>query len=153
MISVIIPSSPVDSNQRNKSHVFLEEMVRRGSIPAEFRKSELELLELAGLWNSQLSSTLAQESTPAQDTQPQRPAAQSIELPPEVSLPLNDISIANLLSPGQLLDVVKMVDANHVNIVQSNEWLNSWIWEGMPMLSDDRDCQGRQGDSGSPNTL
>lgn len=133
MITVIASSSNTDGDDRNRAHLALEDMVKRGSIPAAYRKSELELLEsLIGLWRSRV----VQDGNDAGSVCPQNDQLEHNQsnFGRTSEMPLNDAITAHASSAGQLLDVARMANASYADIVQGNDWLDSWLWETTPPL-------------------
>lgn len=121
---------------RAESILLLDDLAHRGSIPASFRKSELESLEtLMGIWRAE-ESRQGQGGVDAEENPPTaRPPVDVLETP---LCDMADLGLEDLegnsddwssMSPGHLLSLVEMVDFQEGTVDTDMTWMDGWLWE------------------------
>ncbi|KAI9041792.1 putative amino-acid permease [Aspergillus affinis] len=129
-VSVML--SFVGSNDKSQPSLYqptcqlLDEFISRGSTPARFRKSEIELLQNMILqWNSTTSSADCNARDQAQGHLiEQQPETQSRDKPSDPIEADREVGATYDLSPGQILSLAEMVDVGGGHSQGDVDWID-----------------------------
>jgi hypothetical protein len=121
---------------RSESILLLDDLTHRGSIPASFRKSELESLEtMMGIWKAEESRHKQDHVEISDENPPPTRPTLAFETPigdiPELGLEdfESNWDDPSTMSPGHLLSLVEMVDFQEGTMDTDMAWMDAWLWE------------------------
>ncbi|RDW70299.1 hypothetical protein BP5796_08696 [Coleophoma crateriformis] len=138
MSSFITPGITNPYPLREEFILVLDELVARGSVPARFRKADLEALEnmmrqwdtskrsnesINGFSNYQGADSMHQH-IPSQASLEEEDSGATISRPEQLYGGLSDG-----LSIGQILNVAQIVDVQQDMLNPGIGWAGSWLWE------------------------
>ncbi|KAH6895914.1 fungal-specific transcription factor domain-containing protein [Thelonectria olida] len=121
---------------RSESILLLDDLTHRGSIPATFRKSELESLEtMMGIWRAEESRRTQDRVEISDENPPPARPQQAVQTPlgdlPEPGLEEfeSNLDDPSTMSPGHLLSLVELVDFQEGTMDTDMTWMDAWLWE------------------------
>ncbi|KAK7413857.1 hypothetical protein QQX98_007274 [Neonectria punicea] len=130
MLRFLIPKLKYYRVLRSESNLLLDDLIDRGSIPARFRKSELESLEvMIRTWTEEPEQASQVQSSQSNQEPQQAPLAPSAEVQQVEGDFQGNFTDPYGMSPGHLLSLVEMVDVQEGNLDSDMAWIDAWLWE------------------------
>lgn len=139
MISFIRPEATSSESLHVESIPILDEIIEKGCVPAQFRKSEiLHLHDMIHLWNmlhvdnggrptnkpNEQASANRDFGNPEQSKQ----SRTELEQQPWPS-DMNSLGDTYAVSPNQILALAEMVDLQHGDLEDAPNWMDTWMWQ------------------------
>ncbi|KAH7150352.1 fungal-specific transcription factor domain-containing protein [Dactylonectria estremocensis] len=134
MLRFLTPGFKYYQPLRAESNLLLDDLIGRGSIPARFRKSELELLELMIKTWMEEGVDVIQDASCNDEGGPESSSRNPKFLQlggAEVGLDDFETNFTDPhgMSPGHLLTLVEMADVQGENVDTDMAWMDTWLWE------------------------